>query len=201
MRVIPLLALMAGMFLGQSSVLPGGQLQRVSVTVRDGTGGLVHGLSAEDFLIEEDGEPQTIAAFHRDPKIPVSLGILIARHGFLGFGSSRIFLRTAAAPGDELALMVPARRAFGVKVPFTADPMSIETGILELYDPERFWGRTEPSTVEQIRRALKVMGDARHSRKGLVVFGWDFEGNQGILRDVRAAEVPVYMMRTGGVWF
>ena len=49
---------------------------QVTVTVTDGGGRLVKGLSAGDFEIFEDGVPQPVAQF-TDARVPVSLGVLL----------------------------------------------------------------------------------------------------------------------------
>jgi Ca-activated chloride channel family protein len=48
----------------------------VTVTVTDGSGRLITGLSKEDFQVFEDGVEQTITQF-TDQRVPVSLGVLL----------------------------------------------------------------------------------------------------------------------------
>jgi Ca-activated chloride channel family protein len=49
---------------------------RLNVTVTDGASRLLPGLSGEDFQILEDGQPQEVQVFSRDPQ-PIALALLI----------------------------------------------------------------------------------------------------------------------------
>jgi VWFA-related protein len=49
---------------------------QVTVTVTDGNGRLITGLSSSDFEVFEDGEPQPITQFS-DQRVPVSLGVMV----------------------------------------------------------------------------------------------------------------------------
>src|SRR5437588_196597 len=46
-------------------------------TVRDKHGQIIHNLTKDDFLLEEDGRPQTIRYFAQDTDIPLTLGLLV----------------------------------------------------------------------------------------------------------------------------
>ena len=49
----------------------------VLATVRDKHGQIVSNLGKDDFALEEDGHPQTIAYFTRDTDLPLTLGLLV----------------------------------------------------------------------------------------------------------------------------
>ncbi len=49
----------------------------VPVTVRDKKGALVRTLGKDDFLLSEDGKPQTIRYFDKDSDAPLTLGLLV----------------------------------------------------------------------------------------------------------------------------
>jgi VWFA-related protein len=49
----------------------------VLATVRNKTGSLIGNLSADDFVLAEDGRPQTIRYFARDTDLPLTLGLLV----------------------------------------------------------------------------------------------------------------------------
>jgi VWFA-related protein len=49
----------------------------VLATVRDKHGKIVNSLGKDDFLLEEDGSPQTIRYFVRETDIPLTLGLLV----------------------------------------------------------------------------------------------------------------------------
>ena len=49
----------------------------VLATVRNKQGGLVGNLNKEDFLVGEDGKPQTIRYFTRETDLPLTIGLLV----------------------------------------------------------------------------------------------------------------------------
>jgi VWFA-related protein len=50
-------------------------------TVRDKQGQIVRDLTQEDFLLDEDGRPQTISYFSREIDLPLTLGLLVDTSG------------------------------------------------------------------------------------------------------------------------
>src|SRR4029077_18805664 len=44
---------------------------------RDSHGNIVNTLNKEDFILEEDGRPQTIKYFTRETDLPLTLGLLV----------------------------------------------------------------------------------------------------------------------------
>src|SRR5262245_1723601 len=58
-------------------------LDDVTATVIDDSGGSVHGLTSEDFQVFEDGYEQKISFFSHDPHVPISVGVLIDVSGSL----------------------------------------------------------------------------------------------------------------------
>ncbi|MFY9688445.1 MAG: VWA domain-containing protein, partial [Candidatus Acidiferrales bacterium] len=53
------------------------KLVTVYATVRDKHGKIVANLNKEDFVLDEDGQPQTISHFVRDTDVPLTLGLLV----------------------------------------------------------------------------------------------------------------------------
>ncbi len=53
----------------------------VLATVRNKTGSLVGNLSQDDFLLSEDGRPQTIRYFARESNLPLTLGLMVDTSG------------------------------------------------------------------------------------------------------------------------
>jgi VWFA-related protein len=49
----------------------------VPATVRDNKGHIVSTLTKDDFVVEEDGKPQTIRYFARETDLPLTLGLLV----------------------------------------------------------------------------------------------------------------------------
>jgi VWFA-related protein len=85
------LALCAGMLSFVAALLPGqGKSQsqppqlkvdvkvvNVLATVRDKRGQIVSNLGKDDFVLEDDGRPQTITYFSKDTDLPLTLGLLV----------------------------------------------------------------------------------------------------------------------------
>jgi VWFA-related protein len=53
----------------------------VLATVRDKQGQIVRDLTKDDFLLDEDGHPQTISYFSRETDLPLTLGLLVDTSG------------------------------------------------------------------------------------------------------------------------
>src|ERR1700724_2635289 len=49
----------------------------VPVTVRDKHGKIVNSLTKDDFILEEDGRPQTLHYFSQENSLPLTLGLLV----------------------------------------------------------------------------------------------------------------------------
>lgn len=49
----------------------------VLATVRDKRGNIVNSLTKDDFVLEEDGKPQTVRYFARETDLPLTLGLLV----------------------------------------------------------------------------------------------------------------------------
>jgi Ca-activated chloride channel family protein len=56
-------------------------LVNIVATVTDARGQYVPGLTAEDFVVEEDGEVQTVSHFDQSDDVPVSVGIVLDSSG------------------------------------------------------------------------------------------------------------------------
>ena len=61
----------------QFTITVGVDLVNVLFTVTDKNGRLVSGLGREDFILEEDGEPQEIRHFARENELPLTLALLV----------------------------------------------------------------------------------------------------------------------------
>lgn len=53
------------------------ELVNLFFSAREGRGGYVKGLNAEDFTVLEDGKPQQIKVFARETDLPLTLGLLV----------------------------------------------------------------------------------------------------------------------------
>src|SRR5437868_7040265 len=53
----------------------------VFATVRDKKGQIVRGLTRGDFILDEEGQPQTIRYFSAESDLPLTLGLLVDTSG------------------------------------------------------------------------------------------------------------------------
>ena len=53
----------------------------VLATVRDKKGALVNNLTKDDFVLEQDGHPETITYFAKETDLPLTLGLLVDTSG------------------------------------------------------------------------------------------------------------------------
>jgi len=72
-----LIAVTAGIAQQIPSIRVDVDLVNVLCTVRDRKGGLVNHLRQEDFILLEDGAPQTIRHFARETDLPLTVGLLV----------------------------------------------------------------------------------------------------------------------------
>lgn len=104
----------------------------LNVTVTDTAGRLIGGLTADDFQVLEDGLPQTITNFAREPR-PISLSLVIDSSTSM---EQRMAIAQQAAIGF-VRRMTPADRAQVIDFdsqpivlqPFTSDPEALERAI------------------------------------------------------------------------
>jgi VWFA-related protein len=125
----------------------------VPATVKDSQGKLINGLSKEDFLIREDGIPQTITNFDIDP-LPLSAAIVIddgmngnqLRRLYPSFSPS-IFTTLAAGftPNDQMAAFRYDRLVYKLS-DFTSDSGEIE----RRFDVLRTFALTRPDETADL---------------------------------------------------
>src|SRR5262245_45509115 len=100
-------------------------LVNVVATVTDDTGGYVADLTQNDFIVEEDGKPQTISHFSQSNDLPVSMGIILDTSGSMerkiGTATTAVerFIRSIHKD-DDIFLMTFANRP-EVQQDFTDD--------------------------------------------------------------------------------
>jgi Ca-activated chloride channel family protein len=86
------------------------KLVNVYVTVTDGHGAPVAGLKKENFVLQEDGRPQTISVFDKESAVPLSIALAIdtslsTRHDLpLEQASAKRFAHMILRPVDALSV-------------------------------------------------------------------------------------------------
>lgn len=144
-------------------------LLSVAVRVTDRKDNEIHGLTADQFSLYEDGVLQKIAFFKAEDE-PVSLGILLdvsgsmAATGKLDHAKDALsHLLTTMRPDDEMFYLRFHRQVDKI-VDFTNDPHRILSAISET-------GATQDGTslYDAVAKALCYMRSARHHKRALLV--------------------------------
>jgi len=168
----------------------------IPVHVTTAAGASVVGLKKEDFMLFEDGQPQTITHFARGDA-PISAGILLDTSGSMknkmekASEAATEFFKSAN-PEDEFFLVEFNARA-RLKAPFTRDTSRIAAEIASA----KTSGMT--AMLDGIHLALAQMKHARNPRKALIVLsdGGDNFSRRS-LRELKAtlieSDVQVYAM-------
>ncbi len=146
------------------------ELVAVPVTVTDGHGHHVSGLSQDDFRVYEDGRQQPIALFHRGDA-PITLGMVVDRSQSMRPKSAALLtavsaLLQATRPGDELFAVgfndrVSSAPAAGR--PFTHDATEIRVALLAIHAE----GRT--ALYDGVAEALQHLKLGASEKKALIV--------------------------------
>lgn len=162
------LLLLAGTGAAAQVFHTGVEMVLVTVSVTDGHGRLIGGLTRDDFVVLEDGQPQAIAAFTA-ARLPLSLGILLDASDSM-FGA-RIadarralerFLVDLLKPEDEAFLMVFNHEQH-VVAPWTANPR----GLRDRFDGVRPFGST--ALYDALIASVPEFDARRHQRAALLV--------------------------------
>ncbi len=170
------------------------ELVEVYATVTDAKGRLVTDLTRDEFVVLEDGVPQTVATF-ADGEQPVSIALAVDRSWSMADGR----LAAAQRGGRELLLelgdqdrtmLVAIGSDVEVAVPLTNDRLAVDTALQGL-DP---WGSTA------LRDAVVTAFDAIEpapGRRALVLVSDGLERNsrlsaEDVLARVRASDVLAY---------
>lgn len=154
--------------LGAQTFRAGVYTVQVTVTVNDANGRLITGLSAADFDIFEDGEPQPITQF-TDQRVPVSLGVMLDASDSMR-GQSIVDARTAVDRfvGD---LLQPVDQAFvgvfnhltRIVVPWTQPPSRLRERLAQ----EQPQGGT--AIYDALVAAAPLFDRREHARAALIV--------------------------------
>ncbi len=166
----------------------------VPATVTDVQDRLVTGLEKENFLLYENGVPQTIKSFSTEDA-PISIGIVFDLSGSMQSKFIRArkalseFLRTCN-PQDEF-FVVGFNDRPAVLVDYTSDVDDVEARMVMLRPENR------TALIDAMYLAVNKLRDAKNQRKALLVIsdGGDNRSRytQGELeRIVRESEVQIY---------
>ncbi len=112
------------------------------VTVRDKKGQLVTNLTKDDFVLQEDGQPQTIKYFTLDTNLPLTLGLLVdtsmSQRNVIGeerTASEHFLDQMLNAPKDQ-AFLIHFDREVELLQDLTASREKLQKGLGLLDSPE-----------------------------------------------------------------
>ena len=171
------------------------KLVNVFVTVTDEHGAPVAGLKKENFILLEDGKPQTISLFDKESALPLSIVLdidtsLSTRKDLpLELSSARRFAHAILRPIDALSLYGFSEIVNEV-VPFTSDLKTIDHGI----------DRVRVGSATALYDALYLGAQALEARKGRKVVVVITDGGDTVsrvdykqaVRSAQEAEAIVY---------
>ena len=180
----------------------GVELINVAVTVTDSSGRFVTGLRQDDFVVYEDGEPQTVSHFSNE-RVPVSLGIALDTSGSMEgdkFGHARAaldrFLFDLLGPDDEVFLYTFSTEPI-LEQDWTADRGRISRAL------RRIVPRGGTAMYDTIAEAVPLAGRGQHRKKALLIIsdGNDKSSTTSITelkQQIRQSEVLVYAIGIDG---
>jgi VWFA-related protein len=114
----------------------------VFATVRDKEGKIVRNLTKDDFLLEEDGHPQTIRYFAQQSDLPLTLGLLVDTSGserrMLGTErqASYTFFEKMLRPDKDKAFLIHFAHDVELLQDLTSSRERLERSLDELDKPE-----------------------------------------------------------------
>jgi VWFA-related protein len=181
------------------------RLVNLVATVTDSSNKYIMDLTADDFVVEEDGVVQKISHFTQDHDIPVSVGVLLDTSG-----SMDRKIRTAASavnrfinnvhPDDDIFLMTFSRNAEVVQ-DFTSDRRKLSRAL----DDIRLGGGTV--LYDALQSALEKVRMGRHDKRAILVISDGMDAGsrrtnlERVIRTIRSSEVLIYGLGTAEVTY
>ena len=114
----------------------------VPVTVHDKHGKIISNLTKEDFVVDEDGRPQTVNYFAREKDLPLRLGLLVdtslSQRRVLGEerSASYSFLDHLLRENKDLAFVIHFDREVELLEDFTGSRPKLQAALQSLQTPQ-----------------------------------------------------------------
>src|SRR5271170_5069164 len=111
------------------------------VTVRDKKGQIVRNLTKDDFVLQEDGRPQTIKYFTQDTNLPLTLGLLVdtslSQRNVLDQerNASKVFLDQMLTDPKDKAFLIHFDREVELLQDLTSSHVKLQAGLELLKTP------------------------------------------------------------------
>ena len=180
----------------------GVELVNVTATVIDSRGRFVPGLQKDDFLVYEDGEPQTVTHFSNE-RVPVSLGIALDTSGSMA--GDKIVAARNALDRFLYDLLDPADEIFLYQ--FSFGPILVQDWTTDRTLLTRGLGRIRPrggtALYDTVAEAVPMAQTGRHRKKALVIISDGNDTNsttdvRALQELIRETEVLVYAIGIDG---
>jgi VWFA-related protein len=132
----------------------------VLATVRDKQGNIVNTLGKDDFILQEDGRPQSIRYFTRETDFPLTLGLLVDVSGSQVHAiaeekrASAAFTSDVLRAGKDSSFLIQFAGQVALLQDVTKDPIEMQASLQDLRTPTE-----EDNTV-------LMPGDGPHGRPG-----------------------------------
>jgi VWFA-related protein len=166
----------------------------VLATVRNKSGSLVGNLTQDDFLLSEDGHPQTIRYFARESNLPLTLGLMVDTSGSqrrvldAERGASMRFLDQVVRENKDQVFIMQFDSSVQIRQPLTSSVAKLDDA-LAYVDTEtirqlRMQNGGGTLLYDAVARASEEVMSKQKGRKALIVLsdGVDF-GSYGSLKD------------------
>jgi Ca-activated chloride channel family protein len=174
------------------------RLVLLPVSVLDGRGRARRGLSAEDFVLHEDGVPQEIGYFGTEEDQPISLAFLLDVSGSMRqpgkLDSAKWAVRNILdelEPADRAGMICFADEQVTWVTEFTTD----RDRFLRRLDVQHGYGRT--ALFDALAAAPRLVNEIQRGRRAIVLLtdGFDNSSDLNLYEATRAARrtgVPIY---------
>jgi Ca-activated chloride channel family protein len=185
------------------------RLVNVTATVTDESGKYINNLTADDFVLEEDGIAQKITHFKQDYAVPVSVGILLDTSGSM---IHKIQTATDAVDrfarnihrDDDIFLMTFAAKPT-LRQDFTSDRQKISRSLREIRPLRGEFNVLEIITAmyDSLNAAIDKVATGRHSKRAILLFSdgrdtWSKVKLDELTRLIGRSEVLVYSLGVDG---
>jgi VWFA-related protein len=178
------------------------ELVNVTATVTDSQGRFVSGLQQKDFVVYEDGQPQTVTHFSNE-RVPVSLGIALDTSGSMV--GEKLDAAQAALDRFLFDLLGPADEIFLYR--FSGEPELVQEWTSDRRQLSRALGNVQAgggtSLLDTLAETVPLAQTGRHRKKAVVIIS---DGNdtasraplQEVKQLIRETEVLVYAVGIDG---
>ena len=173
------------------------QLVNVVATVTDSRGRYVSDLTADDFIVKEDGQVQAIARLTQSTDLPVSVGVVLDSSGSMerkiGTATNAVerFIRTVHKDDDIFLMTFSTRPTLAQD--FTANRDRLAAALRQV----TVFGET--ALYDALEQSLKHLRGGKHAKKAILLItdGQDTASYINVdeaTRDVRESEMLVYSL-------